>query len=57
MHENWFCLDCRSLGPLTVNLRCATCGSDSVASEATHAPFSPTLEQFEIAELKRIYAR
>jgi hypothetical protein len=56
MNEQWFCLDCRTLGPLTLHLRCATCGSDSVASEATHAPFMPTLETFEIAELKRIFA-
>jgi hypothetical protein len=56
MHENWFCLDCHSLGPLTLHLRCATCGSDSVASEATHATYNPKMADFEITELKRIYA-
>jgi hypothetical protein len=56
MNEKFFCLDCRSLGPLTLHLRCATCGSDSVASEATHATYTPKLEDFEVTELKRIFA-
>jgi hypothetical protein len=54
--ERFYCMDCGSFAELTLHLRCATCGSDSVASEATHATYQPKMADFEITELKRIFA-
>jgi len=48
--EAWFCTNCRQQGELDRHGRCATCGSDRVASE--HA--QGLMLDMEVVELERM---
>lgn len=53
----WFCLDCSSVGELTIHGRCSACDSDAVAIAESYGQSADKRQAKDIAELVRMYAK